>query len=73
MQWEPFETAPKDGSQILAYSLEDGRMATMEWIDARSAWSEDQGIWCICIIGAYAEDRDWNPTHWRSLPDPPKA
>ena len=63
MEWQPIETAPKDGTPVLGYR--DGDMATVEW---RATWGE----WVLAVPGAYAEDDDWKPSHWMPLPNPPE-
>jgi hypothetical protein len=63
MEWQPIETAPKDGRPVLGYRA--GDMATVEW---RATWKE----WALVVPGTYAEDDDWEPTHWMPLPDPPR-
>jgi hypothetical protein len=62
MEWQPIETAPKDGTPVLGYR--DGDMATVEW---RASWGE----WVLVVPRAYAEDDEWKPSHWMPLPDPP--
>ncbi len=62
--WQPIETAPKDGTQILGFA--DGRMAVVQW------W-EDFRYWSLVVCGAYADDGEWWPTHWQPLPEPPAS
>lgn len=57
--WQPIETAPKDGTEILVYS--DGRVISTFW----SFCAED---WVDVLRGYTMRD----PTHWMSLPEPPK-
>jgi hypothetical protein len=64
MEWQPIETAPKDGTPVLGYRDVDGVMATVYW----TTW----GGWSLVAPGGYAEEDDWEPTHWMPLPDPPK-
>jgi hypothetical protein len=62
MEWQPIETAPKDGTLILGVKFDtDGQpwLAAFEWIIA--------GIW-----DAYQWEVDWEPTHWMPLPAPPQ-
>ena len=61
--WQPIETAPKDGTPILGYC--EGYMTTVEWVALG-------GFWNLCECGKFAEDGEWNPTHWQLLPEPPR-
>jgi hypothetical protein len=61
MEWQPIETAPRDGTFILVYEpSEKPKWSVMVdfYIDAPEA---DK---CCGWLG--------NPTHWMPLPDPPK-
>lgn len=66
-EWQPIETAPKDGTHILGF---DGSyMTTVEWWEP--SHKTEPGSWNLvqgCIRG-YSE---WEPTHWMPLPEPPK-
>lgn len=55
MTWQPIETAPRDGSEILCY--EDGMV--------RVCWNFGTNTW---DFGDSIMD---NPTHWMPLPAPP--
>lgn len=71
-EWQPIETAPKDGTRLLIYSPEN--VAVAHWEE----WEQlDYGGWlileketshgiieCSCIYYA---------THWMPLPKPPQA
>lgn len=73
--WLPIETAPKDGTQILVYSKEDGVM----WV----SWETEQVFlpgykpekkWCV--PGSHQDEQGGayttsNPTHWMPVPEPP--
>ena len=68
IEWQTIDTAPRDGTPILGWV--DGEYSTVAWwsspkIDSPGGW------WSLCIPGSYAEDGEWNPTHWMSLPDAP--
>jgi len=56
MEWQPIETAPKDGTQFLAWTLAPfgGRYDIIEWND-------------ILIM----QECDTPPSHWMPLPAPP--
>lgn len=63
--WQPIETAPKDGSWFLAYSLRGQNGVRMSW---GRGYHGDLG-WC-------SKDYFWhqsthNFTHWMSLPESP--
>lgn len=63
MEWEPIETAPKDGSQVPVWNPDNyyGCWPFMgEW-DVRSQ------TWRIHIDGQIIY-----PTHWLRIPEPPK-
>jgi hypothetical protein len=60
-EWQPIETAPKDGTQILAY-WDSGMMTCTDitlWYEGK--WSDPE-----CTEVEYAD-----PTHWMPLPTPP--
>ena len=59
MEWQPIETAPKDGTPILGFA--DGKQAIVEWLE----------YWKLCVWGSFADDGKWWPTHWMPLPPPP--
>ncbi len=75
--WQPIETAPKDGTEILVWGvtfLEPGAHKAY-WSDNRYNEPTPQMAWCI----ANSQDRDYNtadevrsPTHWMPLPAPPQ-
>ena len=58
--WQPIETAPKDGTDILIWDNDFGCMV-VNWSYRRWWASHD------------SEDNYWpEPTHWMHLPPPPK-
>lgn len=62
-EWQPIETAPKNGKRILLASG-SSHVFTGFWdADADApetdGWSDDGGGW-------------WEPHHWTPLPEPPK-
>ena len=73
MNWQPIETAPKDGTPILLYCE--------EW---NFDWHGDdkKPIIAVCRSGrggaffidntVYYETQALRPTHWMPLPPPPK-
>ena len=65
MDWQPIETAPKDGRRILAYSKEYGVQVTGWWY--RNDNPAIGGWWIAFSDGDYTD-----LTHWQPLPEPPK-
>jgi hypothetical protein len=72
--WQPIETAPKDGTRILAY-------IPWKWADGGEgeqldviAWDERATMWFSPTAPNYVQgcDSECLPTHWQPLPDPPK-
>jgi len=65
--WQPIETAPKDGTKVLVYAtvLHPEKWGVhLEPMVCAASYHPDAG-WCVCEI------RD--ATHWRPLPTPPAA
>ena len=65
MNWQPIETAPKDGTLVLLSGF------------GLPVW---QGYW-VGQVGRHAingwtrfnsVDMEWKPTHWMPLPEPPQ-
>lgn len=64
MEWQPIESAPKDGTSIIIYPHTDGGdVGIASWIN--SVLGDTAGSWRSDY------DREW-PTHWMPLPLPPK-
>jgi hypothetical protein len=69
MNWQPIDTAPKDGTKILVFDGVD--MTTVRWMDGRSEWWP--GEWQLVCAGMNAEECEfYKPTHWMPLPEPPQ-
>ena len=60
MEWQPIETAPKDGTEILAYSADVGQMVVFFHADF---WREKANFMGLKRA----------PTNWMTLPKPPAA
>lgn len=73
--WQPIETAPKDGSEILVYGVRYGEVnnerktgiGVAEYLSFNSAYCEDR--WRGVNSDQY--EITWQPTHWMPLPDEP--
>lgn len=61
--WQPIETAPKDGSQILLY----GRVDSDRAFRHIGFWSERWNDWLDMTMSFSV------PTHWMPLPAPPES
>ena len=64
-KWQPIETAPRDGTVILATWIVNKR---------RGKWTIQPVIFsCGVWLHAWDEDEDLplEPTHWMPLPEPP--
>jgi hypothetical protein len=66
-QWQPIETAPKDGTRILAYCPNHpdvGSITRVTW------WRQAKDGHGFIGWGEFNEQY-WPPTHWMPLPAPP--
>jgi hypothetical protein len=62
-EWKPIESAPKDGTPILAFG--EGIMLVMEWYGGLEMWQASN-------ISGWEFDAELDrPTHWQALPPPP--
>lgn len=70
-EWEPIETAPKDGTHVLIYQTDV--LAPNHYVAAYDdEWGNGEGWWVVC--DGKVPDlplRGPQPTHWMRLPDPP--
>jgi hypothetical protein len=70
-QWQPIETAPKDGSMIVVFSPEfyEAELEPLDQMDWFCVVRWNDGEWRYAG-GEYTFD---NVTHWMPLPDPPEV
>jgi hypothetical protein len=61
MNWQPIETAPKDGTDILLWDGED--VISCRWLDG--AWVDSWGLMKY-------ETPSEPATHWMPWPEPPR-
>lgn len=57
MDWQPIESAPKDGTTVLVWSPTHG--AFVAW-NKGHGWHTEPGVYVR------------RPTHWMPIPEPPK-
>lgn len=62
-QWQPIETAPKDGSGFLAF-------INMDWIEGMFWNGEDWSYLSDADVTPFGR---YKPTHWQPLPAAPKG
>ena len=68
MDWQPIETAPKDGTEILVWNEVSGPYRTAY----QDRINEYEGRWPMGFCGRIGV---WfpSPTHWMPLPKPPNS
>lgn len=67
-EWQPIETAPKDGSQVLLYG-------PSKWLSTTATKTHSIGIgWFSTMFGQnkWITGATETPTHWMPLPPPPQ-
>lgn len=64
MEWQPIETAPKDGTKVLLW---DDGVTIGEWSENVHPWND--GNWWV--EGGQVTTQ--TATHWMPLPEPPKG
>ena len=67
--WQPIETAPKDGTQIIG-ALRDGRVRPIEW-NAGEGSEPKTGWWGAANLGEEYGD-PLHVTHWMPFPKHPR-
>lgn len=67
MEWQPIETAPKDGTRILG--AWPSFLKKNEWFI--------QPVFFVCGVWLHGwdedEDQPLKPTHWMPIPTPPQS
>lgn len=68
-QWQPIETAPRDGTDIIgaSYWLMGDGVYRLGWL---AEGYLDGDVWVFASFDLDADEYN-APTHWASLPDPP--
>lgn len=63
-EWQPIETAPTDGTDILVFGMASGKFPMFAAVHFED-WYQPE--WINCDAG----NIDFYPTHWHPLPEPP--
>lgn len=78
MNWQPIETAPKDGTNILLCMARDADGKPIEGDSfglfvQRAAWwgNGNDGEWTVYCSIPCEPILFFEPTHWMPIPDPP--
>lgn len=61
MEWQPIETAPRDGTEVLLF--QEGQRNVARWIQSAVG-----PVWCTPDAHAL-----YRPSHWQPLPKPPEG
>ena len=70
-EWQPIETAPKDGTAILVTCGE--LFAVVEWDEHAASYPSNEGVgWRDAGDIGWAGTQGHMPTHWMPLPQPPE-
>jgi hypothetical protein len=83
MSWQPIESAPKDGTEVLLFTdsarmpRTDARFYRTLGIDHFTAiqigyWEDATDAPLGRHVAGWAKLKIGEPTHWQPLPDPPK-
>lgn len=76
MEWQPIETAPKDGTRVLIWSMihTAGKAVGARWNDDRYA-KKPRPYWQTDTIRIDGVDqcRAYPPEFWVPLPPPPQS
>lgn len=70
MEWQPIETAPRDGTPILIY--DDGMIEVVTWMEAEpTILGDGSKTWAGADAGPGYQNTYEDATHWMRLPEPP--
>lgn len=74
MNWQPIETAPKDGTEIIAMYMHIDTQIVHNAFWLEDEEGKDTGWWSYdkSEVSRVQLDDYWTPTHWMPLPPPPE-
>ena len=71
MNWQPIETAPTDGSAIILGSPHGAWIG--EWMPVYVSGYRPENPWFSLMLNHdHMAKKNYTPTHWMPLPEPPK-
>lgn len=62
-EWQPIETAPKDGTRVLLFRRGWAESVSVGW------WG---GLWETWNVAGGITSEFVHPTHWMPIPEPPE-
>lgn len=68
LNWQTIDTAPKDGTPILACDANGPRDS-----DRFTCYWYEMGFWALMRPGSHCVADDIEPTHWMPLPERPQT
>ena len=77
-EWQPIETAPKDGTPILTFSEDAAKEGYHQLLNGVPAPTMQVMAFCMGGFDMLDEHGDllcaacYDPTHWMPLPEPPQ-
>lgn len=72
--WQPIDTAPRDGTRILIWRPSIGRIdgrAEEGWWETQKYHNRPRPYWESTGWHGIGFKRNWPPTHWMPLPEEP--
>ena len=76
-EWQPIETAPKDGTSVLlcqAFDADGKPIRDKAWglfVQVAAWWDEQE--WIVYCSTPSEPSLHFDPTHWQPLPAPPQT
>lgn len=70
-EWQPIDTAPKDGTRVLLGRFTGNKKARREGFRAIDWYRQPKDGAGYVGFGSFNPEH-WPPTHWKPLPEPPK-
>lgn len=68
-EWQPIETAPKDGSRILGWAKSKNGSDDLRLVIFWDQTSPEGARWIVAFNAFW----HFEPTHWMPLPEPPEV